>query len=216
MIARFDITQGTESWHRIRYGRVGGTRAKGLLTDGDTLLIELLGEHIEEFELDEDSYISSDMERGYELEPRARLEINQYFGIELLECGWLQNETHELLGISPDGISEDLKIQCEIKCPAQKKHTKTIYQDIIPLDNIHQCIHAFAVNDKLETLHFCSYRPESIKPLFIKTIHRDSEVNIGTEAKPKKAIVSEVAALIHANEIELRKKLDLAIDKLSY
>ena len=216
MIARFDIIQGTDAWHRIRYGKIGGTRAKELLTVSDTLLIELLGEHTEDFELDDDSYISKDMERGYELEPRARELLNQHESIELIECGWLQNETYKLLGISPDGISKDETIQCEIKCPAQKKHTKTIYLDEIPLDNIHQCVHAFAVNEKLEKLYFVSYRPESIKPLFIKLLTRDSIVNIGTEAKPKKATISDVVNLIYASEIELKKELDSAIDKLSY
>lgn len=216
MIAYYDIIQGTEAWHRIRYGKIGGTRAKELLTSSDTLLIELLGEHTEEFELDEDSYISKDMERGYELEPRARELLNQHEGIELIECGWLQNEEYSLLGISPDGISKDETIQCEIKCPAQKKHTKTIYVDEIPLDNIHQCVHAFAVNDKLEKLYFVSYRTESIKPLFIKLLTRDSIVNIGTEKTPKLDAINNIVPMIYDQVLIKQKRLDLAIDKLSY
>ena len=216
MIARYDIIQGTEAWHRIRYGKIGGTKAKELLTVSDTLLIELLGEHTEDFELDEDSYISKDMERGYELEPRARELLNQHESIELIECGWIQNETYKLLGISPDGISKDETIQCEIKCPAQKKHTKTIYLDEIPLDNIHQCVHAFAVNEKLEKLYFVSYRPESIKQLFIKLLTRDSIVNIGTEKKAYLSSIKDIVPIIYDQVTAHETKLNLAIDKLSF
>lgn len=181
----YDIVQGTEDWHKIRYGKIGGTSAKGLFTKGDNLLDEILAAKSEDFELDESVYISNDMQRGTELEPIALQNTSEYTGIKFINVGWLQCEENELLGISPDGISECFKYMVEIKCPGSKRHLQTIKSNEIPLDNIHQCIHAFTVNPFLEKIFFCSFRPENkFKGLFIKELTKESIVNIGTEAKP--------------------------------
>jgi len=215
MKAHLEIIQGSPEWHQIRYRKIGGTSCKGLLTKTDTLLNDLVAEHLEPFVLDEDGYESSDMIRGKELEPEAVLKGSQYIGIDLIYCGWLQSETHPILGISPDAVSEDFTIACEIKCPAKEEHTRTIREDAIPLKHIHQCCHYFAVNDKLETLYFLSYRPESVKPMFVKELKRDSLVNIGTEAKPIIRSVAEVVFLIHSRAIEMEKDIKYWVDTIN-
>lgn len=216
MIAHWDIQQGTEEWHRIRYRKIGGTRSKQLYENSDALLVELVGEHLEEFEMDLDSYESSDMIRGHELEPIALQRINDKFGLNLMPCGWLQNEDIPLLGYSPDGISEDLSIIAEIKCPAMKKHTATILNGIIPLDNINQCIHAFAVNDRLERLIFTSFRPESAIQLFTYEITRESEVNIGTEKTPKVVTVKFAVDKLKAYALLMTNKIAEKVDSLTF
>src|ERR1700761_7321811 len=110
-----DIVQGTEDWFRIKYGKVGGSTSKGLFTPTDTLLLELLSEHTEPFEMEEDNYVSGDMQRGIELEPMHRMEIEKYAGVKFTTPGWLLSDECPLIGISPDGITEDLKISWEGK-----------------------------------------------------------------------------------------------------
>lgn len=185
MIARFDIIQGTEEWHRIKWGKIGGTRAHGLLVPSDTLLDEVLSEHCEPFE-DDDGYLNEDMLRGMDLESIAREQLIKYIGINLIVCGWLQSEVCELLGISPDGISEDFKVSAEIKCFSRKKHTKTCRLDVIPREHIRQSIQYFTVMPELEVHYFCAFRPEHLfKPLFVKELTRDSIVDIGLTEKKK-------------------------------
>lgn len=216
MIAHYDIEQGTEEWYKIRWGKVSGTRAKGLFTDTDTLLLTMLAEITEEFEL-EDGYTSDDMQRGKDLEPVARRALSAYIKTDLIEAGWLQSIEHPLLGISIDGISKDETITAEIKCPAAKKHLETVLGDIIPLEHIHQCLHAFSVNPRLETHYFCSYRPEQkYKSIFVKSITRDSIVNIGTKAKPISISVSEYVEKSHAKIVALQEQINKSIDKLSF
>jgi hypothetical protein len=213
----YNIQQGTEEWHEIRYGKVGGTLASGLLTKGDNLLHEILAEHSEDFEMDYEGFVSPDVQRGYELEPQARQELQQYTGIEIKQAGWIQSEENDLLGISPDGISEDETECCEIKCPGAKKHTQTILSDAIPLDNIDQCIHYFTVNPKLKKLHFCSFRPENkFKPLFVKTLTPESMVNIGTNAKPVMKSVAEVVLLAKAESSVLKESIKGKIEQLQF
>jgi len=234
MIARYDIEQHSEEWHKVRYGKIGGTLSKGLFIKSDTLLEDVLCELVEEFDLQE-SFQSYDMIRGTELEPEARKAFNSYLGIELKEVGWLECEEIPLLGISPDGLTECETISAEIKCPASKKHLKTVLTQEIPSDNIHQCLHYFTVNPKLQKHYFCSYRPENIyKPIFVKELTRDSLIDLGFTYKGKvkedrglgvKEYVCEIkdirtidewVKLAKSNAKELQEQINEKIEQLKF
>ncbi len=218
MISRYDIQQKTSEWLELRYGKIGGSNASGLFVKSDNLLDELLAAKCEDFDLwGTDDYVSKDMERGNELEPLARERLSEYTGISFKECGWLQCEENELVGISPDGISEDETICCEIKCTAAKAHLQTIKENDIPLDNIKQCLHYFTVNPKLVKLYFCSFRPENkYKALFVKELTRDSLINMGTRAKPVSLTVRESVVLAKKYANELKKEVETILKTLSF
>lgn len=216
MIIRDDIEQHSEEWHEVRYGKIGGTLSKGLFIKSDTLLEDVLSELCEEFDLQE-NYQSYDMVRGSELEPEARTALNLYLGVELKEVGWLQCEENKYLGISPDGISEDETISAEIKCPKAKKHLSTIRLNEIPPDNIHQCLHYFTINPKLEKHYFCSYRPENIyKPMFVRELNRESLINLGTKAKPIIKTVNEWVKLAKLEAKLLKEQIEIELNKLKF
>lgn len=183
MINRKDITQRTIEWHELKHGKIGGVLSKGLFIKSDTLLIDILSQRMEEFEPAEDGFMSDAMERGHEFEPFARQYLNDYTGLDFLETGWLQCEENELLGISPDGITDCEEYQCEIKCFGRKKHYEVLLNNAIPLENIAQIVHGFTVNPKLKALYFIAFRPEAPSH-FIRKIDRDTIVNLGTKAKP--------------------------------
>lgn len=210
-----NIEQGSTEWYELRHGKIGGTRSKQLFVKSDTLLIELLSEITEPYDEDYESYKSDAMENGQFLEPQARIELQKYTGVEFLEVGWIQSD-NELLGVSPDGISKCATIGCEIKCPEAKRHIKTCLSGEIPLDNINQCIHNFAVNPKLEVFYFVSYRPESIKSLFVKKLTRESLVNIGTEAKQNIQPIGVVVDMIYKETEKLQLKIKESINKLKF
>lgn len=218
MIARYDIQQHTAEWLEVRYGKIGGTLASGLFVKSDNLLDEILAAKCEDFDLDaEDDFQSKDMQRGIELEPEARERLSQYTGIAFKECGWLQSEENELLGVSPDGINENETICCEIKCPGAKKHLQTIKANDIPLDNIDQCLNYFTVNPKLEKLYFCSFRPENkYKSLFVKELTRKSIINIGTAAKPVLKPISEAVEQSKKTADEILIKVKSTLETLSF
>lgn len=216
MIVRDDIEQHSEEWHKVRYGKIGGTLSKGLFVKSDTLLEDVLSELVEEFDLQE-NYQSYDMIRGTELEPEARRALSAYLGIDLLEAGWLQCEENEYLGISPDGITECETISAEIKCPNAKKHLSTIRLNEIPSDNIHQCLHYFTINPKLEKHYFCSYRPENIyKPIFVKELNRDTLINLGTKAKPNLQTVEHWVRVAKREAKFLKEEIEIELNKLKF
>jgi hypothetical protein len=210
----FDLEQGSYEWHEMRYAKIGGTSAKGLFVKSDNLKLQILSELTEDYQL-EDIYVSDAMLRGKELEPEARNELSEITGVQFLECGWIQSD-YKFIGISPDGISPDKKIQCELKCPEAKKHISTLLSKEIPLDNIHQCIHAFTVNKDLEEFYFMSYRPESIKSSFIKKLTRESEINIGTEARPKLVTISQAVSEAIQNYELVEKQITEDLLKLNF
>lgn len=211
-----NIKQQTEEWFKIKYGKIGGTRAGNLFVKSDTLLIELLAELTEPFVMNDDEYLSADMLRGYELEPVARRELIKYTGILFNQAGWIECEEQPLFGISPDGISDYGVHSCEIKCPSAKRHISTVLSGEIPLDNIDQCIHYFTVNPLLQQHFFCSFRPESVKPLFVKMLTRDSKINAGTRAKPIVKTVQEVVNESHNLTVTLQGQIKDALASISF
>lgn len=212
---KYNILQGTADWFETRHGKITGTASKGLFVKSDTLLNEILSMHIEDWE-DEDSYTSAAMDRGNDLEPVARLELETELFISFEQLGFIQSETNALLGISPDGLSKCDTMACEIKCPGSKKHTATILANDIPSDNIHQCLHYFTVNSKLEKLYFASFRPENkVKPLWWKMITRDSEIDLGTKAKPVVKTVAEWVEIARDEAAMISVNLDIALNKLN-
>jgi len=212
---RHNIEQRTIEWFELRRGKITGTTSKGLFVKSDTLLIELISEVIEDFEMEE-SYTSQAMQEGIEKEPYAREELSKEVFVSFKEVGFLQNVAIPILCISPDGISEDDTVGCEIKCPSAKKHTSTILANEIPSDNIHQCLHYFTVNPKLEILYFASYRPEClVKPLWWTAITLDSPIDLGTKAKPNIKTVEQWVGIAREEAGKLNHELNMALLKLN-
>jgi len=206
--------QGSIEWHESRWAKITSTRASQLFVKSDNLFLELLGEYTEQFQV-EDNYESYDMIRGKELEPEARYQVSQYTGLEFNEVGLAISTSCPIIGISMDGLTDDHTKACEIKCPKAKKHLQTCLEGEIPLDNLDQCVHYFTVNPKLESLFFVSYRPESIKPLFVKELKRTDSVNLGTKAKPILKTVQEWVELALAEAEAINDKLNKAVIKLT-
>lgn len=234
MINHNYIEQNSIEWHEIKWGKIGGTLSKGLFIDSETLFLDILSQHIEEFDMI-DSFENEHMQRGKELEPYALEFISKYTGIEFLKTGWLECEENSLLGISPDGISECEEFACEIKCLSRKEHTKLLVYEELDKEKLCQIIHYFTVNPKLKKLYFIAFRPESVKP-YIKEFTRDSIIDLGwktkvevkqygvkgQEIKPKIESVSDVKkisewtkiALENANK--LQEKLTKTINNLNF
>lgn len=214
MIVHKDLEQKSIEWFELRWGKIGGTSSKGLFVKGDTLFLDILSQRIEEFE-PSDGFSNDAMDRGNELEPFAVEYLDRYLNVKFETVGWLQSEENELLGISPDGITADLKQACEIKCLSRKKHVEVLVNNVMPLDYVHQCIHYFTVNPNLEKLHFLAFRPESIKN-FYRELTLDSLVNIGTNAKPVTVTISDAVKLAKTEAKILLDRIEMEIEKLKF
>lgn len=211
------ITQGTLEWHIIRWGKIGGTGSGELHTKGDALLNRLTAAQMEPYNPEEEGYASKAMERGTELEPLAVASLGEYLGLEFKETGWIEHDTCSILGMSPDGITEDSKDCCETKCPSLVKHIAYIRAgQMIPKDYLHQVISPFSINPLLERNHFASFRPECKIPLHVVTITRETEINVGTVAKPVFKTVGEVAMNKFALALALEEEVKKEVERISF
>ena len=213
MIVHWDVEQRTEAWHQLRYGKVGGTDSKRLFAKGNDLEMELLASRLEEFTPERDGYINDAMQRGIDLEPFALMALKRYANIDFKVPGWIQSSI-DILGISPDGLSECERFAAEIKCLGKKNHTICVVTQQIPIEYNYQCAHYFTVNHKLEKLFFMAYRPESVHNIFIKEVTRDTVLNFGTEARPIMKVIGCVSEEAGANAMQIEANIESKLKEL--
>lgn len=173
--------QGSPEWKKERYGRIGGTGLKDLMANKEiqdlALFYNILGDLSEDYIEEEDPFTSRDMERGTEREPDAVRDAGEYLSLTFESFGCCTIDELPLHHLSPDGFTADLRDGIEIKSPGRSTHAKYIVNNEIPPEYFWQCIAYFLINEKLERLHFVSYRPENKHtPMFLKTIERDTPI----------------------------------------
>lgn len=172
-----DCEQGTEEWLAARLGIPTATGIKNIVNNSGkkssgwfTYLAELVAESIE----GENNIIKTvDMERGNELEPKARMAYEFLTDNTVAQVGGVYlNEQKELM-ISPDGLIPNLKKGLEIKCPKMKTHIKYLLEGGVPSEYLIQVQSALWVTG-YETWDFVSYCPDYQKqPLYLYTAERD-------------------------------------------
>lgn len=171
------IEQGSANWFSARLGRVTGTRFNSLMMTNSTkgykdLISNIVCEMISG-EFDE-QFKTALMERGNEVEPEARDFYSHLFEVDVDQVGIIypdeDNEFHEWVGISPDGLTEG---GLEIKCPLRKTHLNYIIGGILPKEYYWQVYGSLFVTG-LPYWDFMSYFPD-MKP-FILRVYPDKEV----------------------------------------
>lgn len=182
MKKRFDIKQNTVEWLEAKWRKIGGTKSKGLFVDSNTLLIELLGQYLEEFEPDDDGFQSDAMKNGTEMEPFGIQYLEGYTGLIFDKPGIIESVQYPILCLSPDGITPDNTVGAEVKCLQRKAHTSILYNNKTPDEYIPQIVHNFTINPKLRKMYFIAFRPQSTKH-FIEEFTLDSEVDFKWKKK---------------------------------
>jgi hypothetical protein len=214
MIVYKNIEQGSVEWHALRYGKIGGTSLKNLMTNEgkpveyNAIFNEILASRMEDFEYAE-GVTSKDMQRGHDLEPMARMRYEFEKGVDVIQVGFI--EYNDFCGFSPDGLIGSSKA-LEIKCPNANTHTSYILNPMAMIsDYVWQCVMYFLVLEDLESLDFVSYRPENnITPILIQTINRDTIVAVGVKKTAKIAdLVGQAQARLLELELSIKQQLKL-------
>lgn len=172
-----DCEQGSEEWLVARLGIPTATGIKNIVTQSGqkssgwvSYLAELIAESIEG---GSDGFKSNDMQRGNELEPRARMAYEFETGNDVVQVGGVYLNADKDLMVSPDGLIPSLKKGVEIKCPKMKTHIKYLLEGGVPVEYVIQVQAALWVTG-YETWDFISYCPEYQKqPLYVYTAERD-------------------------------------------
>jgi hypothetical protein len=173
MIQIIDCEQGSDEWFSARAGiptasefhtvMAVGPKGGKSLTRVD-YLNKLAGEILTGEPMN--NYVSSDMERGKQMEDEARDLYAFQTGTELQRVGFIRNGDK---GASPDSLIGD-KGGLEIKSAAAHVQIKRLLADELPSEHRAQVQGSMWVAER-EWWDFISYCPKL--PLFIKRVYRD-------------------------------------------
>jgi putative phage-type endonuclease len=169
--------QGSEEWLNIRRGVATASNFSKIVTSKGEISKQLADYAFqlasESFtDLQDESYKSSDMQRGNDLEPEARNAYQQETLSLVKEVGFMMNDYY---GYSPDGLVGNDGL-VEFKCPNQKTHTKYLYKGVLPTEYKAQVQGGLLVSER-KWCDFVSFHPNFIdsKKLFIIRVFRDEE-----------------------------------------
>lgn len=173
-----DVVQGTPQWDDLRRGMVTASVVGQLVTPSTlkvasnpasrALAALLVAERITGFT--DPTYVSDDMERGWEDEPRAVAKYSEDRDIEVQEMGFMvREEDWGRLGYSPDGLVLDTGL-LEVKSRRPKKHLATILADDVPAENVAQIQAGLFVTGR-EWCDYISYCGGM--PLWTKRVYPD-------------------------------------------
>ena len=121
----------------------------------------------------EDTYQSSSMVRGLELEPEARKAYSFITGIDVEEVGVVYPDEKKEYSCSPDGLSIVKRKGLEIKCLEYAGHKQGCYEQKIPTKYKPQVFGSLWICDEIDSWDFMLYHPD-MKP-FITTVTREDE-----------------------------------------
>jgi len=167
--------QGTQEWLDARLGRPSASQFSKLVTtagkpsaSADDYISEMIAERITGER--EPIYVNEWMQRGTELEPRARETYEFMYDVDVQEVGFILDDSGEF-GCSPDGlIGEDGGV--EFKCPAPKNHIAWSRKGKCPSKHYAQVQGCLYITGR-KWWDFMSYHPD-MKP-FIVRVERDEE-----------------------------------------
>lgn len=123
------VIQGSEEWFNLRLGKITASKFKDLIKSPkqklnwtkiqESILYSIASERMTESR--EESFKSSAMQWGNDIEPLARKAYEIEKMVKVRQCGFFVKS--EYTGGSPDGIIEG-EGAVEIKCPTSKQHLR--------------------------------------------------------------------------------------------
>jgi hypothetical protein len=123
-----EAPQRSPEWFAARLGRVTGSKASCVLMGEKTAgradyIMQLALERMTGAALDA-GYVSTEMQRGTDLEPFARMRAERS-GAIIRETGFLRHD-RLMIGASLDGDEDDFERVWEFKCPKSTTHIKYV------------------------------------------------------------------------------------------
>lgn len=163
--------QGTPEWLAARLGRVTASRCKDVLATIKTgeaaarrdYRVQLVCERLTGQPQD-DVFVSSDMQRGTDLEPVARAAYEAQTGQWVEQVGFLAH-TSMMAGGSPDGVVGDYHGLIEIKCPRPARHIQWMRAGGVPADHLAQVRMLLWLTgaEWCDFISYCPQMPENLR-----------------------------------------------------
>ena len=179
LIIHDDIAQGSDQWMDLRRGVVTASTVGRLLTstlrvaNNDTsraAIAELVAERITGWT--DDVYVSFDMQRGTDDEPRAVAVYAEHYA-PVSHVGFMvRDDWGFTIGYSPDGMVGDDGL-IEIKSRRQKYQVQTLIENEVPAEYMLQLQTGLLVTGR-QWIDFISYCGGL--PLAVMRVHPDEQI----------------------------------------
>jgi len=183
-----NVEQGSDEWLKARLGVITASEFHKIITpsgsksaSANEYMGKLIAEHLTGEQ--QENFMSDDMARGNELEPKARSFFEAIKDVKVDEVGMVYKDSNKAIACSPDGLlllsnyaNDDVKFYfyqegLEIKCPKLANHISYVISDQIPKKYIPQVQGSIWVTGA-DGWWFMSYHPD-YKPLII-FVERDN------------------------------------------
>jgi len=174
------VDQYTQDWWTLRLGTPSASSIDNVVTNTGkksagaarkTYLCGLVAERLTRTV--EMNHSTPAMERGSNLEPKARAWYEIDAGRDVLEVGFIFRDEKKDCGCSPDGICADRGL--ELKCPMRKQMINILLGEDVPTGYLGQCQFSMWVTG-LPAWDFAVYTPEPEIPNRRWTIERDEKM----------------------------------------
>jgi len=182
-----DIEQRSETWYRLRAGKVTGSCAQAILQvrkkgTGELairrdLREKLVVERLTGRAVEESDYKGKDLQHGIDTEAEALAAYEAAYREIVTRVGFVEHDTFAA-GCSPDGYVGNWEGVIEIKCPASSTHLDYRKADAIPEEYYGQLLHALWITGA-QWADFVSYDPRFQDPalrLFTTRMTRNDDI----------------------------------------
>jgi YqaJ-like viral recombinase domain len=211
--AIIDAEQRSEMWRAARAGRATGSRACDILSRIKTgeaaarrdYRIQLAIEQITKTPMEDDGWLSKDVQRGIDLEPAALSAYEVYQGNLIRKTGFLQMNG-VMAGCSIDGDVNNFEGIVEFKCPKSATHVSYLRTREIPRDYMAQITHNLWVTGAqwCDWVSFDDRLPEDLGLQFLCIRVKRDEAAIRTYEADVNRFLAEVK--IEARELLAMKR----------
>jgi len=196
-----NIEQGSESWLRIRLGKVTASRVADVMAKTKTGVSASRGNYLIELALQrvtgviEPSYTNDAMQWGKDNEQTARTAFEVAHNVFVDQVAFVDHPTIKDFGCSPDGIIGDSLL--ELKCPYQSAVHWSYFKDGCPSKYYTQ-IQAQMSCTGAKSVWFVSFDPRmpSKSQLYIEEVMREEEFI--------KKMEEEVLKFLNEVEVEMQ------------
>lgn len=190
-----NVGQGSAEWHALRAGRLTASHGQEIGNNGkglETYVYKTLAKKYSTGQYE--SYTDEHMERGIELESKARSVYELLNGVTVEQIGFV--EYNEYIGASPDGlVGDDGGI--EIKCHDNVTHFKLLVKGEKEIDSKYrwQCQMNMLVTGR-KWWDYVAYNENFQKSLVVFRIEPDEEMQKKLLAGLKKGeeLIKEIMA----------------------
>jgi len=170
--------QGSPEWFEKRIGNPGASSFSQIVTSTGkrsstrtAFLNTMAGETL--LGKKEESYSDSNMQRGTELEPEARVLFEMVTGLDVEEVGLCYRDQLKQFHVSPDGLIKGQNKGLELKCPKLGTHIGYLNKNKLPTTYTCQ-VQGSLMCTGYDSWYFMSYYP-GLKPFLIE-VKRDEEL----------------------------------------